>query len=161
MELQTLFRRESAAGSYSIGIYHISSYSLERLMASPLFRAHSDILAGWKTGSRKVVKEKVGVWEQLKWRPLIAFCKDNYSVQIMVETSINCGPLFVLRRHVKKRHWGKDIHRLFGSVHYSMQIKVPGLRKWSVVEPIAFVLLICLFYADGGGEGWGVLWTIC
>ncbi len=62
MELQTLFRRESAAGSYSIRIYHMSSYSLERVMASPLFRTHSDILAGWKTGSRKVVGLKMAVW---------------------------------------------------------------------------------------------------
>jgi hypothetical protein len=61
MELQTLFRKESAAGSYSIKIYHILSYSSERLMGSPLFRVHSDILAGWKTGSRKIVGLKMAV----------------------------------------------------------------------------------------------------
>ncbi len=60
--LQTLFGRESAAGSYSIRIYYMSSYSLERIMASPLFRTHSDILAGLKTGSRKVVGLKMPVW---------------------------------------------------------------------------------------------------
>jgi hypothetical protein len=30
-------------------------------MASPLFRVHNDILAGWKTGSRKIVGLKMAV----------------------------------------------------------------------------------------------------
>jgi hypothetical protein len=35
-------------------------------MASPLFHTHSDILAGWKTGSRKVVGLKMAVSEDKK-----------------------------------------------------------------------------------------------
>jgi hypothetical protein len=50
MELQTLFRRESAAGCSS-----------ERVMAFPLFRVHNNNLAGWKTGSRKIVGLKMAV----------------------------------------------------------------------------------------------------
>ncbi len=62
MELQTLFRRERAAWSYS---YNIVLYFSDRLMgngrliASPLFRIKDPILAGWKTGSNKIVGLKM------------------------------------------------------------------------------------------------------
>jgi hypothetical protein len=61
MELPTLFIRESAAGSYSRRSYLNLFNSSERLMASPLFRIHNVILAGWKTGSREIVGLKMAV----------------------------------------------------------------------------------------------------
>ncbi len=35
-------------------------------MASPLFRIHNANLAGWKTGSRKIVGLKMEVWKDKK-----------------------------------------------------------------------------------------------
>jgi hypothetical protein len=55
IELQTLFKRESAAGSCSIRIYSNIIWSIflrttNGVMASPLFRI---LEAGWKTSSNK------------------------------------------------------------------------------------------------------------
>jgi hypothetical protein len=55
MELQTLFRRESAAYNKN------SLYFSLGLMASPLFRFYDPNLAGWKTGSNKIVGLKMAV----------------------------------------------------------------------------------------------------
>jgi hypothetical protein len=56
MELQTLFKRESAADPFFIIIKGIIPSSVPKLiMAHPLFRYQDPNLAVWKAGSKGIV----------------------------------------------------------------------------------------------------------
>jgi hypothetical protein len=75
-------------------------------MASPLFRTHRDILAGRKTGSRKVVGLKMAVWEDKKKKPPE---KDNFlskNIDIVAQMKTTCkSAVYIFSARQLKNNW--------------------------------------------------------